>query len=358
MILLFFVLGLVLLVAGGELLVRGASRLALSLGVSPLVVGLTIVAFGTSTPELAVSVQAAFKSVADIAVGNVVGSNIFNLLFILGVSAVIVPLRVDRQLQVRDVPVMTGATLLVWWFARDGGLQRGEGVVLFSLVVAYTSYLVLSSRTSPVALEAEYAEEFGEEVTTGPKEVVMDLGFIIAGLVCLGFGMDWMVDSAVKIARQLGVSELIIGLTIISIGTSLPEVVTSLMAAWRGERDIAVGNVVGSNIFNLLCVLGASASISPKPIAIASNVLAFDYPVLIAITLLCIPMFLTGQIVDRWEGGLFVAFYCTYTGYLMMTAQGSDGSLIRSVALWVLIPATVLVLGKTVWEHTRARKVA
>ncbi len=249
------ILGTVLLVAGAEFLVRGASKLAVSVGISPLVVGLTVVAFGTSAPELAVSTYAAFTGEAEIAIGNVVGSNIFNILFILGVSAMITPLVVAQQLIRLDIPIMIGVSILLLILGVDGKIGHIDGLLLFSMVVAYTVFLIRQSRKESRAVREEYEREFGvgkEEKT--PHAWKIDLAYMVGGALMLVLGSRWLVDGAVRVAVDLGVSELVIGLTIIAIGTSLPEVATSVVASLRGERDIAVGNVVGSNIFNILAV--------------------------------------------------------------------------------------------------------
>jgi cation:H+ antiporter len=255
-----FALGLVALVVGAELLVRGASKLALSFGISSLVVGLTVVAFGTSAPEMAVSVQSSWSGRVDIALGNVVGSNIFNVLVILGLSALVTPLVVHQQVIRQEVPVMIGVSLLLWALALDGGISRWEGILLAALVVGYTVLLIRQSRRETAAVQAEVEAEYQEAFDGPPRGWDSHWGaqalLILAGLALLVAGAQWLVEAAVGFARQFGVSELIIGLTIVAAGTSLPEVATSVMAAIRGERDIAVGNVVGSNIFNILAVLG------------------------------------------------------------------------------------------------------
>ena len=252
MTLLLFVAGLAALVAGAELLVRGASKLALSFGISPLVVGLTIVAFGTSAPEVAVSVGAVLGGRTDIAIGNVVGSNVFNVLFILGLSAVITPLVVNVQLIRQEVPILIGAAVLLVALTLDGRLERLEAAFLCVLLLAYTVFLVLQSRAETQAARDEYAGEFKPAGPDGwDARLPVQLLLIGVGLALLVFGADWLVAASVRFAKALGVSDLIIGLTIVAAGTSMPEVATSVMAAVKGERDIAVGNVVGSSTFSL-----------------------------------------------------------------------------------------------------------
>ena len=355
---LLFVLGLVALILGAELLVRGASRLALSLGITPLVVGLTVVAFGTSAPELAVSVQSAWAGQVDIALGNVVGSNIFNVLFILGLSALITPLMVHQQVIRQEVPIMIGVSLLLWALALDGGINRWEGLLLTALVVGYTVLLIRQSRRETAAVQAEVDAEYTEAFDGPPKEVGAHWGvqvlLILAGLALLVLGAGWLVEAAVAFARHLGVSELVIGLTIVAAGTSLPEVATSVMAALRGERDIAVGNVVGSNIFNILSVLGISASVAPSALDVAPSIPVLDLPVMVAVAVACLPVFFTGNRIDRWEGGLFLGLYAAYTLYLILHASGHDAlqgySAVMGGFVLPLVAVTLLTLAWRQWQ--------
>ncbi|MBL8412935.1 MAG: calcium/sodium antiporter [Propionivibrio sp.] len=352
--LLFFILGLLALVAGAELLVRGASKLALSFGISPLVVGLTVVAFGTSAPELAVSVQSAWSGQVDIALGNVVGSNIFNVLFILGVSALITPLLVASQLIRQEVPIMIGASLLLFALAWDGGISRFDGALLFALLLAYTVFLIRQSRRESQSIKAEYAQQIGEVKTDKGQHWGVQVALIAAGLALLVLGADWLVGAAITFAKQLGVSELVIGLTIVAAGTSMPEVATSLVAALRGERDIAVGNVVGSNTFNILGVLGLSGLVAPESLAVPQSMLSFDLPVMIAVAGACLPIFFTGHLIARWEGAVFLAYYMAYTAYLVLAVQRHD--LLASfgfVMTTVVLPLTALTLLVLVWREWR-----
>ncbi len=349
--------GLVLLVAGGELLVRGASRLALAIGLSPLVVGLTVVAFGTSSPELAVSVQAIGAGNVDIALGNVVGSNIFNVLFILGLSALITPLVVDGQLIRQEVPVLIGMSVLVFLMAQDGGIGRAEGLVLVGLMVTYTALLVWQSRRQTQALRDEYAAETHVAAASGKATgIPLQLTLIAGGLVLLVAGSRLLVEAASTIARGFGVSELVIGLTIVAAGTSLPEVAASVTAALRGQRDIAVGNAVGSCTFNLLGVLGISASIAPAPLPVLPAMLSFDLPVMVAVAVACLPVFFTGRMIARWEGGVFLAYYVAYTAWLLLDSQqhAVAGHLFL-VMRTVVLPLTALTLLVVVRAPARAR---
>lgn len=340
-----FVLGLVLLVAGAELLVRGASRLAAALGISPLVIGLTIVAFGTSAPEMAVSVQSAFTGQGDIAFGNVVGSNIFNVLLILGLSAIIAPLVVHVQLIRIDVPVMIGVSLLGLGLSLDLRITRLEGAVLFAGIVAYTVWLHRASRREP---EAD-REASSVHPTTGSR--VADVGRIVVGLGLLVLGSRWLVGGAIAIAQYFELSELVIGLTIVAAGTSLPEVATSVLASIRGERDIAVGNVVGSNIFNILAVLGAAALVAPDGVPVAPAARDFDALVMIVVAVACLPIFFTGYIISRWEGLVFLGYYGAYTTYLILSSSAHDALGTFSSVMWLfVIPLTLLTLALVTWR--------
>jgi cation:H+ antiporter len=310
--------GLALLVAGAELLVRGAASAALALGVSPLVIGLTVVSFGTSAPELVTGIMAAARSEPGIVVGNVVGSNIFNVLVILGLAAVIAPLAVDRQLIRVDVPLMVTLSLLVWAIAGDGIFARWESALLVVGIVAYTTLTVwLSRRTAP---ELESRIGSGLPLLGPRRRLARDTMFVVAGLGLLVWGAAWLVDGATAIARGLGISDLVIGLTLVAAGTSLPELATSVVAAFRRHTDIAVGNVVGSNIFNLLAVLGASSTVSRGGIEVSPKALGFDLPVMVLVAAACVPVFLSGRAVERWEGVLFLLVDAGYLTWMLVDA--------------------------------------
>ena len=335
--------GLGLLVGGAELLVRGASGLAAAAGITPLVIGLTVVAAGTSAPELAVSLQGALGGRPDIAVGNVVGSNIANVLLILGASALIAPLAVSRQLVRLDVPLMIGASLLLVLLAQDGRVARWEGVVLVAALLAYLAVQVRVGRVNgggaAAAAEAPAAARGG-----WPVQVLLVLG----GLGLLVLGARWLVNGAVAGAQAMGVSELVIGLTVVAVGTSLPEIATTLLATFRGQRDLAVGNVVGSNLFNLLGILGASAVAARGGLPVAHAAGAFDIPVMVAAAAACLPIAFTGYAIARWEGGLFLAYYVAYAAYVVMNATAHDAlpaySLVMSAFVLPLTAVTLLVL--------------
>jgi cation:H+ antiporter len=355
----FLVLGLIILVIGAESLVRGASRLAAMLGISPLVIGLTIVAFGTSSPELAVSVMSASTGQTDITLGNVVGSNIFNVLFILGLAAIIVPLIVAQQLIRLDVPIMIGASVLLLLLGLDGRIGRGEGALLFVGIIAYTIFQIVQARREKnAAIKEEYEHEYAiaaprNKVTTWTINLIL----IVLGLALLVLGSRWLVDGATAIATALGVSQLIIGLTIVAAGTSLPEVATSVIASIRGERDIAVGNVVGSNLFNILAVLGLSAVVSPSGVTVSEEALQFDIPFMVAVAVACLPIFFTGGVIARWEGWLFLGYYAAYVAYLALYATGSPSlESFNLVMLLFVVPLTVVTLGIGLWRSLRTSR--
>lgn len=351
-----FIAGIGALIAGAEALVRGASRLAAAAGISPLVIGLTVVAFGTSTPELAVSVHAAFVGQADVGLGNVVGSNICNVLLILGASAAAAPLAVAARLVRFDVWVMIGVSVIMLVLGMDGRVGRIDGVLLFTGAVTYTAWLVYESRKSAVRLpENTPSNEDPKQKMTG-RNWLINIGLVLLGLVLLTVGARWLVDAAVTFARALGISELIVGLTIVAIGTSLPELATSVVAAVRGERDIAVGNVVGSNIFNVLVVLGLSATFSPEGINVSHAALVFDVPIMVLVAFVCLPIFFTGYRVDRWEGFLFLGCYAAYLVYLVLDSSRSSAlAWYRWGILGLGLPMTVYVVTTSVVHSLRRR---
>jgi cation:H+ antiporter len=357
--LVLFIAGIVLLISGAELLVRGASRLAVAVGITPLVVGLTVVAFGTGSPELAVGVQASMAGQADITIGNVVGSNIFNVLLILGLSALVAPLVVSQQLVRLDVPIMIVVSVALLLMSLDGVIDRTDGAVLVAASVLYTWMLVRISRREAAAVHAEYEKAYGMAPARDRSQLPVHIMLVLIGLALLVVGSRWLVDGAVHIAHALGVSELIIGLTIIAAGTSLPEVATSIVAGLRGERDIAVGNVVGSNLFNILVVVGVTALVSPAGLHVAPAAVNFDMPVMIAATFLCLPIFFVRYRIGRWEGALFLSYYIFYTLYLILAASQHDAlPEFSAIMLWVVIPLTLatvgIAFGREIWRRYRA----
>ncbi|MDP4624187.1 MAG: calcium/sodium antiporter [Akkermansiaceae bacterium] len=339
----FLIVGFVLLVFAADYLVKGAASIASAVGISPLVVGLTVVAFGTSAPELAVSVASAFKGQADLAVGNVVGSNIFNILVVVGVSALIIPLVVHRQLIRLDVPVMIFLSGLVYFLSMDGLISRLDGAILFSMAIGYVGLLLWKSKhggKAPGLDELDGLVDGGND----PKWA-KNIFLIVIGIAGLTGGSHLLVKGAVEIATYFGVSELVIGLTIISVGTSLPEVATSVMAAIKGERDIAIGNVVGSNIFNIVTVLGLSSIVAPNGIGVAQAALDFDMLFMIAIALAAFPVFFLGYRVGRISGFFFVSFYVAYVVYLLLgSTENVAFPAYREVVLHWAAPITAGVL--------------
>ncbi len=347
MTIILFIAGLTLLIVGAELLVRGASGIALNLRISPLVVGLTVVAFGTSAPELAVGIESSLTGNEGITFGTVVGSNIFNILFILGISAMILPLAVSKKLLRMDVPFMIALSVLLLGLSMNGILSRIEGIFLTAGLIIYTSFLIIQSRKNsepdPIGLG---------DIPVKQKGWILNMVMAVGGFVLLIAGSNWFLDGAVEIARSLGLSEAIIGLTIVAAGTSMPEVVTSIMAAIRGEREIAVGNVVGSNIFNILGVLGISAIFASGGLDVSQSMIGFDIPVMIAVALACLPIFFTGGVISRGEGVLFLGYYVAFTLYLILAATQHDAlPLFSTVMMWFVIPLTVVVLGIVVWQQ-------
>ncbi|WP_434456853.1 calcium/sodium antiporter [Stutzerimonas urumqiensis] len=346
----YLIAGLGLLVLGAEGLVKGAAGLARRLGVSPLTIGLTVVALGTSAPEGAVSVEAALSGRGDIAVGNALGSCIANVLLILGLSALVSPLAVAPRLVRFDVPVMLGIGGLVFALALNGRLGSLEGAGLLAAIGFYTLCLLRRSRgTAPSATEAQ-------EPARPP---LANLLLALVGLGLLAAGSHLFIEGAVSVARALGLSERVIGLTLVAVGTSLPELATSLLAVLRGERDIAVGNIVGSNIVNLTLITGSAALVAPDGLSISPNALTFDFPVMLAVFAACVPIFLSGMRIRRWEGLLLCAHYLAYLLYLAMFSTGLGGfDIFRHAMTWFVLPATGTILiasGLHAWLSSRRK---
>ena len=307
----FILLGLILLYLGGEGLVRGSSALALRLGLTPLVVGLTVVAFGTSAPELVVSIKAALDGEGAIAMGNVLGSNALNVGLILGLTALICPLKVQLQILRIDAPIMVGISLMAGWMLHDLFISRLEGGLLVAGLVAYLVFTVMYAKRvkQPAAVVAEYAEALPP-----PKgSVWKDMIFMLGGLGLLVVGSRFMVDGAVSLARLYGISEAVIGLTIVAAGTSMPELVTCVVAALKKEPDIALGNIIGSNIFNILGILGGAALVKPLH---GAGIQMTDIYVAIAFAVILVPILRTGQKLARWEGALLLVAYVGYMVWL------------------------------------------
>ncbi len=347
------VFGLVLLIAGAELLVRGASKLAALLGLSQVVIGLTVVAFGTSAPELAVSIQAALKGTPDITMGTNVGSNIFNILFILGISATIVPLTVAYRMIRFDIPLMIGSSVLLYVMALNGSLARWEAGLLFALVITWTVWLIVQSRKDNAPAElADTSAPSGRSL----KGMLLAILGVVVGLAALIYGGDTLVDNSVTIAKAIGLSERVIGLTLIAMGTSLPELATSIVAATKGNRDLAVANIVGSNMFNILAVIAVAGVVSPHGIPVEKSMLHLDFPVMLAASILLLPIAFTGRRINRIEGLLFLGYFSFYMVVLFTLGKIDtlETDTLTTVALVAGI-ATVVGLGISVVRAIREK---
>ncbi|HUG44381.1 MAG TPA: calcium/sodium antiporter [Acidobacteriota bacterium] len=352
----FFILGLLLLIWGAEWMVRGSIRLAARLGISPLIIGLTVVAFGTSSPELAVVLRSSLIGSADISIGNVVGSNIFNVLIVLGASAVVAPLTVSGQLIRSDVPVMILASFATFLFCLDGRLSTTDAVVLVLCGGLYVFWLIRASKKQNRVNSLELPSKALSSRQS--SSLLPQIGLVIFGIFLLAVGAKWLVDSAMVFAQVLGVSELVVGLTIVAGGTSLPEVATSVLAAFKGERDLAVGNVVGSNLFNIFLVLGVAGIISPGGIPVSPAAIYFDFPVMLAVAVACLPIFFTGNVISRWEGAVFLGYYVAYALYLFLASSDHDAlaSIYSTVMLLFVLPITALTLAVVTWRAIRRQQ--
>lgn len=316
---LIFAIGVVAVVGGAELVVRGGARIAAHLGISPLIIGLTVVAIGTSAPELAVGIDAALQGNGALAVGNIAGTNVFNLLVILGLMAVIKPLKLTGQTIRFDLPFMIGAALLLLLMGFDGALSTLEGIVLIAGAVLFMVLTLRNARRESQEVRAEFDHEYGDRATSHPRlTFALNAFFLFAGLVIVVIGADWLVDGAVELARDFGVSEAFIGLTVVAIGTSAPEIVTAIVATIRDERDLAVGNLLGSSVFNILLILGVTSVVPVGDIPVPPELAFIDLPIMVLATLLCIPVFLSHRLVSRLEGALFLTCYAAYFGYLIL----------------------------------------
>ncbi|MFP4322994.1 MAG: calcium/sodium antiporter [Anaerolineales bacterium] len=310
---LLVLLGFVGLVFGADHLVKGAARLADRFGISALVIGLTVVAFGTSMPELVISLTAVLAGSGDIAVGNVIGSNFFNIALILGAAGIIFPIAIDSQLVQRDLPIMIGITLLAYFFAATNErIAQGEGAILFACVIAFTWLSYRLARDEPDAVQQEgVAAEGG--LLSDNTQVWREALRVVFGIILVVIGANLTVEGATGLARAAGISERVIGLTLVAAGTSLPELATSVVAALRKAPDIAIGNVIGSNIFNLTSILGLTALVQPIPVS--ADFLRLDFPIMIGISLLLVPLFADRKL-QRAEAGLFLGLFVGYMGFL------------------------------------------
>ena len=352
--------GMVLLVLGGEFLVRGASSLARRLGISALVVGLTVVSAATSAPELAVTIGAVMRDDPGLAVGNVVGSNIVNVLLILGLAALVIPLTVKQRLVRFDLPLMVALSVAVLLLSLDGRISVVDGLILFCVTLAHVVMtVVISRRGAKIPVDAPVLGVVSAATGPAGKTEVKpadsfgkSLLLVLLGVALLVSGATLLVEGAVNIADSLGVSSLVVGLTVVAVGTSLPELATSIIAVRRGEGDLAVGNVVGSNIFNIGLVLGLPAVISLEGIPVSPAAVAFDMPVMLAAAVALLPIAFTGFAIARWEGGLFVGMYLAYTGYVVLTATAHSAleGFTATMAWFVLPLIAVTLISLTAYE--------
>ena len=323
MTLLLFILGLGGLIIGAEFFLKAVDRFGLKWGVSPMVMGLTVVAFATGAPELAISLKAAMNDSADLVLGNIIGSNIANILLILGITGLITPLHIKQRIVRIDVPIVIAMSIGLYLLALDGVLSLSDGVLLLLALFAYSVFTYQQVRKNKVDIEELYEQEEEVQLASGTWFYVKNVGILLLGLALIVQGANWMVNSAVTIAQLLGMSELVVGLTIVSIGTSLPEVATSMAAARKGNADIAVANVLGSNIYNVLLTLGLTIVVAPGVLEVSRNALLLDMPFMIAVAIGVIPIFLAGFDLNRKDAFLFLFYYAAYLAYLVLEATGS-----------------------------------
>lgn len=353
------IIGLVFLVGGAELLVRSASSIASRFGISAVAIGLTVVAFGTSAPELAVSVGSALAGESDVAVGNVVGSNIVNVLLILGLSAVFGGLTVASRVVRLDVPLVLAASVVVLLMSLDGSIGRFDGLVLFAGIIVYTAWLLRASRRESAEMVVESEKAIAEiEGTAVDRPMIVLVGTLLVGLTLLVVGAQFLVGAATEFATNAGVSKLVVGLTVVAVGTSLPELATSLVAAYRGERDIAVGNVVGSNLFNLLAVLGASGAVASNGIAVADATLTIDYPVMVVSMFVLLPIFWNGFSIKRWEGLVLTCFYVLYVVFIVLDSTEHSAANWVGPAALVVTPLALLTFGVAGFQGWRRHRAS
>jgi cation:H+ antiporter len=321
---LWFAAGLGTLIVGAEVMVRGGTKLAARLGISPIIVGLTVVSIGTSMPELAVGIVSAADGSGALAVGNIAGTNVVNLLLILGLSAWMVPLALQARTIRLELPLMAAAAVLLWILAADGVMSRMDGVILVAVALGYTVAVIWSARREPGAIADEFADMFPEQraavsTAVARRQALREVTMLVGGIVLVVIGADWLVDGAVGMARQFGVSDALIGLTVVAIGTSAPELVTTVMSTLRGDRDIAIGNLVGSSIYNIALILGVTCLVPAGGLALPSSLVNIDLPIMVIVALACIPIFMTGRRVSRGEGGAMVFTYVAYLVFLLST---------------------------------------
>lgn len=323
-----FLAGLIIIIVGAELLLRGASHIATLLKIKPIIIGLTVVSVGTSMPELAVGITAAMEDKGALAVGNIAGTNIFNILFILGLSALIRPLPLHLLSIKLDVPVMIATALVLIAIAWDGLLNRAEGLVLISAAIIYTIALIQLSKRESAAMRHEFAEEYGAGSVKLPAGIVLprtrlNIGLWNGLLLMLGIfltvlGAELMVTGATGIAQSYGISDAVIGLTIVAIGTSAPELASTMLATFKNDRDVAIGNLIGSGIYNILVILGITSTVAPSGINVSDEILMIDLPLAAIVAMVCLPVFKSDRLVSRREGLFFVIAYLIYFSSLFL----------------------------------------
>lgn len=357
MTILLFILGLIALIAGAELFLKAVDHFGLKWGVSPLIMGLTVVAFATGAPELAISIKAAASGSADLVLGNIIGSNIANILLILGITSLIATLNITLRVIRIDVPIVIGVSAVLFFLAWDGKLTTLDGVILLGGFIAYsifTYFQIRKGRDEDNVEEVFQYEKSVDELAQGAFFYIKNGGFLLVGLALIVLGSNWMVDSAVEIATLLGISELVIGLTIVSIGTSLPEVATSLASARKGNADIAVANVLGSNLYNVLLTLGLTLIIAPNVLTVSADAINLDLPFMVAVSIVCIPIFIAGFNLTRMDGAIFLFYYTSYLTYLVMKSLASPGvDFIEQGMAMVVVPLTVIYM---IWKIYLYRK--
>lgn len=341
----YFVGGLICLLGGAQLLVSSSSRLAVRFGVPAIFIGITVVAFATSAPEVAVSLDAILNGKSSLALGNVLGSNIANILLILGASALISPVAIQERIIWLDIPVMILVSVIIYLLSLDQSLGAIDGGILIVLFAGFMAFQIMQTRKE----RNQEVDELQE-----PKSLSTQIVLMLSGLGLLVLGAHWLVQSAIDIARFWGLSELVIGLTIVAIGTSLPEIATSMFAAWKKEADLSVGNVIGSNIFNILLVLGITALFSSGDIKVTTAALALDFPFMVAVSIACLPIFFTGHKITRWEGGLFLGYYVAYLLYLFMdSTQHKLLPLFNNVMVLFVGPLTIITLAILAYRYNK-----
>lgn len=357
MVVLLFIVGLAALIGGAELFLRGVDHFGKKWRVSPLIMGLTVVAFATGAPELAISLQAAANGSADLVLGNIIGSNIANILLILGICALIKPLQIGLRVVRIDVPIVIGASLLLYLVALDGELTPLDGLWLVLGLIAYSIFTFFQIKKERGDLKEEIPEEDLSKLASGWFFYVKNLGLLMIGLGLIVKGSDWMVESAVEMATIMGLSELVIGLTIVSIGTSLPEVATSVATIRKGNADMAVANVLGSNLYNILLTLGLTLIISPNILKVSEAALSLDIPFMVIVSIVCIPIFIAGMKLSLFDGGIFLFYYASYLTYLVLDALGSHYELtMRKVMLFAIIPLTIVYMLARLYQYRRTVK--